>query len=141
MKTPLLQGEHLHLVETHTDMAIAEATDFWRADPEYDGGITGTMKIAHAAEGFGMDLELHIAGPAQRHCMAAIRNSNYYEMGLLHPELSNPANIPVYKNDYSDEIDSIDSDGYINVSEDPGLGVEYDYEYAKKFLIDTLVLD
>ena len=73
--------------------------------------------------------------------MAAIRNSNYYEMGLLHPQLSNPANIPVYKNDYSDEIDSIDSDGYINVSEDPGLGVEYDYEYAKKFLIDTLVLD
>ena len=141
LKTPLLQGEHLHLVETHTDMAIAEATDFWRADPEYDGGITGTMKIAHAAEGFGMDLELHIAGPAQRHCMAAIRNSNYYEMGLLHPQLSNPANIPVYKNDYSDEIDSIDSDGYINVSEDPGLGVEYDYEYAKKFLIDTLVLD
>ena len=26
LKTPLLQGEHLHLVETHTDMAIAEAT-------------------------------------------------------------------------------------------------------------------
>ena len=66
LKTPLLQGEHLHLVETHTDMAIAEATDFWRADPEYDGGITGTMKIAHAAEGFGMDLELHIAGPAPK---------------------------------------------------------------------------
>ena len=99
------------------------------------------MKIAHAAEGFGMDLELHIAGPAQRHCMAAIRNSNFYEMGLVHPELSNPASIPVYKNDYRDEIDTIDSDGYVTVSEDPGLGVEYDYDYAKKFLIDSLVID
>ena len=88
-----------------------------------------------------MDLEIHIAGPAQRHCMAAIRNSNYYEMGLLHPQLPNPANIPVYKNDYSDELDSIDSDGNITVSEDPGLGVEYDYEYAKKFLVDSLVID
>ena len=76
LTTPLLQGEHLHLVEAHVDMAAAEATDFSRADPEYDGGITGVMKIAHATEGFGMDLELHIAGPAQRHCMAAMRNSN-----------------------------------------------------------------
>ena len=36
---------------------------------------------------------------------------------------------------------SFDSDGNITVSEDPGLGVEYDYEYAKKFLVDTLVID
>ena len=40
-----------------------------------------------------------------------------------------------------DRLDSIDSDGNITVSEDPGLGVEYDYEYAKKFLVDTLVID
>ena len=33
LKTPLLQGEHVHMVEGHTDMAVAEATDFWRADP------------------------------------------------------------------------------------------------------------
>ena len=59
------------------DMALDEATDFWRADP-YDGGITGVMKVAHSAEGYGMDVELHIAGPAQRHCMAAMRNSNFY---------------------------------------------------------------
>ena len=141
LKTPILQGEHLHLVEAHTDMAIAEATDFWRADPEYDGGITGVMKIAHAAEGFGMDLEIHISGPAQRHCMASIRNSNYYEIGLVHPQLRNPLNLPVYKNDYSDELDSIDSSGEITVSEEPGLGVVYDYEYARKFLVDTLVIE
>ena len=141
LKTPILQGEHLHLVEAHTDMAIAEATDFWRADPEYDGGITGVMKIAHAAEAFGMDLEIHVGGPAQRHCMASIRNSNYYEMGLVHPQLSNPLNLPVYKNDYSDELDSIDSNGEITVAEDPGLGVVYDYEYAKKFLVDTFVIE
>lgn len=44
-------------------------------------------------------------------------------------------------NDYTDEIDSIDSEGNINVSEEPGLGVEYDYEYAKKYLIDSLEID
>ena len=103
LKTPLLQSEHVHLVEAHSDMAAAEATDFWRADPEYEGGITGVMKVAHAAEGFGMDVELHIAGPAQRHCMAAIRNSNFYEMGLVHPKLSNIACPPVYKCGYDDQ--------------------------------------
>ena len=68
-------------------------------------------------------------------------NTNNYEMGLVHPKTSNPLNIPIYKNDYSDELDSIDSNGKITVYEDPSLGVIYDYDYAKKFLLDTLVID
>jgi L-alanine-DL-glutamate epimerase-like enolase superfamily enzyme len=141
LSTPLLQGEHIHLVEAHVDMAIAESTDFWRADPEYDGGITGVMKIANAAEGFGMDLELHIAGPAQRHCMASMRNSNFYEMGLVHPKLSNIANPPVYKCDYSDQLESIDSDGCVGLPQGPGLGVEYDWEGVGKYQIAEFVID
>lgn len=131
IKTPLLQGEHVHLVESHLDMSLAEATDFVRADPEYDGGITGVMKIAHAAEGIGMDVELHIAGPAQRHCMAAMRNSNYYEMGLVHPRIGNMMP-PVYKDGYSDELDSIDKNGCVPVPTGPGLGVEYDWDTIMK---------
>ena len=142
LKTPLLQGEHVHLVEAHVDMAIAGATDFWRADPEYDGGITGVMKIAHAAEGFGMDVELHIAGPAQRHCMAAMRNSNFYEMGLVHPKLSeNIACPPVYKCGYVDQLDSIDSEGFVTVPEGPGLGVEYDWDAVAKYKVTELIVD
>ena len=141
LSTPLLQGEHIHLVEAHVDMAIAESTDFWRADPEYDGGITGVMKIANAAEGFGMDLELHIAGPAQRHCMASMRNSNFYEMGLVHPKLSNIANPPVYKCDYSDQLESIDSDGCVGLPQGPGLGVEYDWEGVGKYQIAEFEID
>ena len=38
------------------------------------------------AEGFGLDCEIHAPGPAPRHCMASIRNTNYYELGLLHPK-------------------------------------------------------
>ena len=140
IKTPLLQGEHIHLVEAHTDMAIAEATDFWRADPEYDGGITGVMKIAHAAEGFGMDLELHISGPAQRHCMAAMRNSNFYEMGLVHPNLPNIANPPVYSWGYSDQLESIDSDGFVEVPKGPGLGVEYDWKGVEQFKFEEVLI-
>ena len=121
-------------------MAAAGATDFWRADPEYDGGITGVMKIAHAAEGVGMDVELHIAGPAQRQCMAAIRNSNFYEMGLVHPKLSNIACPPVYKDGYGDQLDSIDQDGCVSVPQGPGLGVEYDWAAIEKYRGDEIII-
>ena len=141
IKTPLLQGEHVHLVEAHADMAAADATDFWRADPEYDGGITGVMKIAHSAEGYGMDVELHIAGPAQRHCMAAMRNSNFYEMGLVHPKLTNIACPPVYACGYEDELETIDADGCVPVPQGPGLGVTYDWAGVQQWLVHEELID
>ena len=56
LETPILQTEHLRGLEPFTDFAATEATDFLRADPEYDGGITGVMKRARVAEGFGLDV-------------------------------------------------------------------------------------
>jgi len=38
--------------------------------------FAGAMKTAHLAAALGMDCEFHAAGPAQRNCMAAMRNSN-----------------------------------------------------------------
>ena len=87
IKTPILIGEHIRGHELHVDNIVADGTDFVRADADYDCGITGLMKIAHSAEGFGLDVEIHAPGPAHRHCMAAIRNTNYYELGLVHPKL------------------------------------------------------
>ena len=74
IRTPLLITEHVRGVEPKADWIVAEATDFVRADPEFDLGITGAMKIAHLSEAFGLDVELHGCGPAQRACMSAIRS-------------------------------------------------------------------
>lgn len=131
IKTPLLQCEYLRMLEPHVDFTIADGTDLLRGDPDFDGGITGVMKIAHAAEGLGLDVELHAAGPARRHCMAAIRNSNYYEMALVHPD-GGPWNAPAYKDGYRDGLDAIGKDGCVPVPEGPGLGVQYDWDYIKK---------
>jgi L-alanine-DL-glutamate epimerase-like enolase superfamily enzyme len=130
LDTPLLQTEHIRGLEVHTDFVDREATDFVRADPEYDAGITGAMKIAHMAEGHGLDVEIHSPGPAQRQCMAAIRNANYYEMALVHPDCEN-TQAPVYAGGYEDQLDSIDSDGTVPVPDGPGLGVEYDWDYIE----------
>jgi L-alanine-DL-glutamate epimerase-like enolase superfamily enzyme len=131
IKTPILITEHVRTLEPKLDYLVADATDYLRGDPVYDGGITGTMKLAHAAEALGVDVELHVTGPDRRHCMAAMRNSNYYEMGLLHPKtaLVGP---PVYACDYRDGLDATDKDGCVPVPEGPGLGVEYDWDFIMK---------
>ena len=133
VKTPLLQCEHVRSLEPHVDFILADATDFIRGDVIYDG-ITGTMKIAHAAEGLGIDIEYHTSGPAQRHCMAATRNSNYYEMVWVHPQVPNTDH-PIYKGGYKDGLHAIDENGCVPVPEGPGLGVEYDWDYIKKHLV------
>jgi L-alanine-DL-glutamate epimerase-like enolase superfamily enzyme len=128
IKTPILMGEHVRSLEPKVDMLVAEATDYLRADPAYDMGITGVMKTAHAAEGFGIDVEIHGCGPAHRHCMAAIRNTNYYELGLIHPKTASTSG-PIYADGYSDNLDSIDANGYVPVPDGPGLGVAYNREF------------
>ena len=132
IKTPLLQTEHVRGVEPKADFIVSEATDFVRADPEYDLGITGTMKIAHLAESFGLDVEIHASGPAHRHCMSAIRNTNFYEVALVGPRCSN-AMPPVYACGFSDELDGVGDDGCFPVPEAPGLGVVYDWDFIKRF--------
>ena len=127
IKTPILQTEHIRLLEQHVDFIVAEATDFVRCGAHEDGGITGAMKIAHASEGFGLDVELHGPGPVHRHVMSAIRNTNFYELGLVHPKV--PGNkAPIYI-DYSDDLDVIDKDGNVFAPNGPGIGVEIDEKW------------
>ncbi|MBN9440091.1 enolase C-terminal domain-like protein [Bosea sp. (in: a-proteobacteria)] len=130
LKTPILQTEYLRGFETKADFLIAGGTDMLRSDPEYDLGITGAMKIAHLAEAFGVDVEIHACGPAHRHCMAATRNTNFYEIALLGPDCPN-AVPPVYTCGYSDQIDAVDKDGTVPVPTGPGLGVSYDWDYIR----------
>ena len=93
--------------------------------------ITGTMKIAHAAEALGIDIELHQSGPAQRHCMAAIRNSNYYEIVHVHPAVPT-THFPIYEDGYEEGLYAIDKKGCVPVPEGPGLGVVYDWDFIMK---------
>ncbi|XVH33408.1 enolase C-terminal domain-like protein (plasmid) [Haloferacaceae archaeon DSL9] len=140
LDTPLLLTEHIRGIEPHTDFIASGATDFVRADPEYDAGITGAMKIARIAEGFGLDVEFHAPGPAHRHCIAATRNANYYELALVHPNCDN-TQPPVYECGYSDMIDTVDSDGRVDVPGGSGLGVTYDWDYIEANRTEKIVYE
>ncbi|SEE23378.1 enolase C-terminal domain-like protein [Ruania alba] len=139
VRTPLLITEFVRGLDQRVELAIAGATDFLRADPELDMGITGVMKTAHAAEALGIDMEVHASGPAQRHCMAAIRNTNYYELGLLDPETGNPLHPPVYADDYAEDVGSVGTDGCVAVPTGPGLGVTYDWNRILSMNADSRV--
>ena len=128
IRTPLLQTEHVRGVEPKADFVLAGGTDFLRVDPEYDMGITGSLKIAHLAEALGLDCEIHASGPAHRHLMSAMRNSNFYEVALVGPGCPN-AMPPVYRCGYSDQLDCVDADGSVGVPTGPGLGVDYDWDF------------
>ena len=98
------------------------------------------MCEAHAAEGCGLDVEIHAPGPPHRHCMAAIRNTNYYELGLVHPKVRSERN-PVYTGDYSDALDAIDARGQVPVPQGPGLGVGIDWDYVRHRQVAAVVYE
>ncbi|HHX43475.1 MAG TPA: mandelate racemase [Chloroflexi bacterium] len=129
IKTPLLQTEHVRTLEPHVDFALADATDYLRGDIGYDG-ITGVMKLAHAAEGLGLDIEMHGPGPAQRHVMTSLRNTNYYEMGLVHPKCEGTVSNVAYTN-YEDGLHAVDDKGCVYAPTGPGLGVELNWDYIR----------
>lgn len=131
IRTPLLMTEHVRGIEPKADFVLAGGTDLLRADPEYDLGITGAMKIAHLAESLGLDVELHACGPAHRHIMAALRNTSFYELALVGPKARNPLP-PVYAGDYSDDLEGVGADGCFPVPEAPGLGVTYDWAFIAR---------
>ena len=139
IKTPILQTEHVRLLEQTVNFVTAGATDYVRAGAHEDGGITGAMKIAHAAEGFGLDVELHGPGPVHRHIMTSIRNTNFFELGLVHPGVKS-TRPPVYL-DYNDDLDGIDSEGNVHAPDGPGIGVEIDWDFIKKNEVDKARFD
>ncbi|MGN6486644.1 MAG: enolase C-terminal domain-like protein [Devosia sp.] len=142
IKTPILIGEHIRGIESRVDNLIGEGTDFVRADVDYDGGITGVMKLAHVAEGFGLDVEIHAPGHAPRHCMAAIRNTNYYELGLVNPKVAGwKSQHQVHADDYSDDLDAVDSEGCVPVPDGPGLGYNLNWDWVRKHATGTTVYE
>jgi L-alanine-DL-glutamate epimerase-like enolase superfamily enzyme len=72
--------------------------------------------------------------------MAAIRNTNYYELGLVHPRIA-VTKPPVYASDYSDELEAVDARGHVPVPTGPGLGAPIDWEWVKAHEAEVAVYE
>jgi L-alanine-DL-glutamate epimerase-like enolase superfamily enzyme len=106
------------------------ATDYLRGDVVLKGGITGLMKIAHLAEGFGMNCEIHdgynsLNNVAALHVAAAIQNCAWFELLIVDPPGRHSLD---HLNMGLAEPLVIGADGLIVVPEAPGLGVAIDWD-------------
>src|SRR4029078_13019630 len=139
LKTPLLVGEHVRGIDAKAAFLLAGGGDIIHADPEYDMGITGALKIGHFCQALGLDIQYHACGPAHRAIISATPNTHFYEMALIGPDMPN-AVAPVYGNSYSDQQESIGKDGCVPVPDGPGLGVTYDWDFSARSPVEELVL-
>jgi L-alanine-DL-glutamate epimerase-like enolase superfamily enzyme len=118
-----LSGKHY----SRADWVKAGASDILRAGVPGVGGITPTLKVAHLAEGFGMNCEVHGNGAANLAVCAAVRNCRWYERGLLHPFLDYDE-VPAYLNRLADPMDA---EGYVHLSQAPGLGEDINFAHIE----------
>ena len=121
-------------VFSRAEWILQGACDMMRVDIFY-GGITGCWKVINLCQAYGIQCELHGTGAPHVHlaCAAPEATCRYYERGLLRPGVDYEQPPPYLK-----AIDDpIDSDGNVIVSQKPGLGIEYDWDYIEANRIET----
>jgi L-alanine-DL-glutamate epimerase-like enolase superfamily enzyme len=113
--------------------AAERVTDYLRGDVVLKGGITGLIKIAHLAEAFHLNCELHDAYNALNnlavlHVALAIPNCDWYEVLVPHrPGVYDLENLswglvePI----------NVTADGMVQSPQRPGLGIDVDWELVR----------
>ena len=110
------------------------ACDIVRGGVHDVGGITPLMKIAHLAEAFGMRMEVHGGGVGNLHVLCAMGvPGEFYERGLLHPFIDHDQPAPWLKK----LVDPMDDLGFVHVSQEPGLGMDIDFEYVDDHVLES----
>jgi L-alanine-DL-glutamate epimerase-like enolase superfamily enzyme len=112
--------------------AKSGACDILRAGAPGVGGIGPCLKVAHLAESFGMNCEVHGNGAANLNVIGAIRNCDWYERGLLHPFLEYDET-PAWLKSLTDPMDA---DGFVAMPARPGLGEDIDFAYIEAATVE-----
>lgn len=117
---------------TRAEWIKHDAADIVRGGVGDLGGITPLVKVAHLAEAFGMKMEVHGGGAANLHVLCAMGIPGlFYERGLLHPFVDYDAPKP-----WLHQLeDPMDDEGYVHVSQEPGLGQQIDFDYIDRNLV------
>lgn len=129
--TPTQTGEDVFLLEGFKDLLDNRAVDMIHPDPVGAGGLMETKKIGDYAETKGISMMLHHASSpvslmAVVHAAAATQNFTWLEHHFVDLEW------------YDDLVTGIEKpivqNGYINVPEKPGIGVELNEEAIREHM-------
>jgi len=132
VETPIATGEDIYLKEPFIKLIDNNAVDIIHPDLATAGGLLETKKIGDYAEERGIAMAMHFAGTpvsfmANVHCAAATQNF----LALEHHNIDLP-----YWEDYVHTVDKkpLITQGFGNVPDSPGLGVELNDEVLKQHL-------
>lgn len=118
----------------------SQATDYLRGDVVIKGGITGMMKIAHLAEAFRMNCEVHDAYNAMNnvatlHVIMAMPNCDWFE--VLAFNRAGEHSLEHLNYGLAAPIE-IDGNGFVHAPTEPGLGAEVDWELINSSQLGVL---
>lgn len=120
-------------LDSFTPWVKERATDYLRGDVAVKGGITGLMKVAHLAEAFHLNFEVHHGGNslnnvANLHVIMALKNTEFFEVLL-----------PAESQKYGLVQDiAIDGQGMVHAPTGPGLGAQIDFALIERKKVAVL---
>jgi L-alanine-DL-glutamate epimerase-like enolase superfamily enzyme len=127
--TPICSGENLYLRHGFRDLLEQQAVDIIMPDIPKCGGLSECRKIANMAELYYIPFAPHnVSSPigtlASAHVCATVPNFLVLEFHWLHRD---------YWTTIIQEKNDIIKDGYIQLSDRPGIGVELDEEVGRQY--------
>jgi len=129
---PVATGENLYTRFAFRDLALARAADVWQPDTAMAGGLTEMRRIAALASAFEFRFAPHVWGSAflwaaSLQLAAALPNYSIFEFGQPYsPLLYELVTTPV----------KVEPDGYVEIPQGPGLGVEIVPDAERRFAFD-----
>lgn len=127
--TPICSGENLYLRHGFRDLIEQQAVDIIMPDIPKCGGLSECRKIANMAEIYYIPFAPHnVSSPigtmASAHVCGTVPNFMVLEFHWLHRD---------YWTTIIQEKTDIIQDGFITLSDRPGIGLELDEEVAKQY--------
>jgi L-alanine-DL-glutamate epimerase-like enolase superfamily enzyme len=129
--TPTVTGEDIYLLDGFKDLIDKRAVDLVHPDPNTAGGILETKKIGDYAEQRGIAMMIHHAATpvsflGSVHIAAATENFTWLEHHGI--------DIPWWEDLLEGIEKPIVRDGYVEVPETPGIGVELNEDVVRERL-------
>lgn len=130
-ETPICTGEDIYCKEEFLKLFQAGAISVCHPDLATSGGILETRKIGDLAQDHGVAMAMHMAGTpiaamASVHCAAATENFLALE--------NHSVDIPWWNELVTGLPNPIIQNGYIQVPEGPGLGIDLNPDVIKEHL-------
>lgn len=105
------------------DFISQGACDIIRTGTLLKGGITGSLRIAHLADAFNMNAEIHGGDLANVHLACGIPNNTFFEVLVFGTE-SVEFGFP-----------DVEADGFITAPQRPGIGYQFDWEEIERLAV------